>query len=112
MSAKKTNGKVGYLHIPDMGRAGMDEFTRLYFPQIHKKALIVDVRGNGGGNVSPIIIERLRRALVMVEIARNGVPQTNPPQTFIGPMVALWMNIPLPTGIFSRTGSRRWALVN
>ena len=86
---KKTDGKVGYLHIPDMGRAGMDEFTRLYFPQIHKQALIVDVRGNGGGNVSPIIIERLRRALTMVEIARNGVPQANPPQTFIGPMDAL-----------------------
>ena len=67
----------------------MDEFTRLYFPQIHKQALIVDVRGNGGGNVSPIIIERLRRALVMVSIQRNGVPQTNPSETFIGPMTAL-----------------------
>ncbi len=87
--SKKTNGEVGYLHIPDMGRPGLNEFTKLYFPQIHKKALIVDVRGNGGGFVSPLIIERLRRALVMVEIARNGVPQTNPPQTFIGPMVTL-----------------------
>ena len=87
--SKKTDGKIGYLHIPDMGRPGMDEFTKLYFPQIHKQALIVDVRGNGGGNVSPIIIERLHRALVMVEIARNGTPQTNPAQTFIGPMDAL-----------------------
>ncbi|MBV9010329.1 MAG: PD40 domain-containing protein [Verrucomicrobia bacterium] len=87
--ASKTNGEVGYLHIPDMGRPGLDEFTKLYFPQIHKKALIVDVRGNGGGFVSPLVIERLRRALVMVEIARNGMPQTNPPQTFVGPMVAL-----------------------
>ena len=86
---KKTEGKVGYVHIPDMGRPGMDEFTRLYFPQIHKAALIVDVRGNGGGNVSPIIIERLRRALNMVEIARNSVPRPNPPETFVGPMDAL-----------------------
>ncbi len=86
---KKTNGEAGYLHIPDMGRPGLNEFTKLYFPQIKKKALIVDVRGNGGGFVSPLVIERLRRALVMVEIARNGTPQTNPPQTFIGPMVAL-----------------------
>ena len=67
----------------------MNQFTKLYFPQIRKKALIVDVRGNGGGFVSPLVIERLRRALVMVEIARNGMPQTNPPQTFVGPMVAL-----------------------
>ena len=86
---KKTDGRVGYIHIPDMGEPGLSQFTKLYFPQIRKKALIVDVRGNGGGFVSPLVIERLRRALVMVEIARNGMPQTNPPQTFVGPMVAL-----------------------
>ncbi len=87
--SKKTNGTVGYLHIPDMGQPGLNEFTKLYFPQIRKKALIVDVRGNGGGFVSPLVIERLRRALVMVEMSRNGTPQTNPSQTFLGPMVTL-----------------------
>ena len=72
-----------------MGQPGLNEFTKQYFPQIRKKALIVDVRGNGGGFVSPLVIERLRRALVMVEMSRNGTPQTNPPQTFLGPMVTL-----------------------
>ncbi|PYJ45240.1 MAG: protease [Verrucomicrobia bacterium] len=86
---KKTGGEIGYLHIPDMGQPGLNEFTKLYFPQIQKHALIVDVRGNGGGFVSPLVIERLRRALVMVGIARNGMPQTDPPQTFVGPMVTL-----------------------
>ena len=86
---KKTGGEVGYIHIPDMGRPGLNEFTKLYFPQIRKKALIVDVRGNGGGFVSPLVIERLRRALMMVEIGRNGMPQPDPPQTFLGPMVTL-----------------------
>ena len=60
---KKTGGEVGYLHIPDMSQAGLNEFTKLYFPQIRKHALIVDVRGNGGGFVSPLVIERLRRVL-------------------------------------------------
>ncbi len=87
--SRKTNGEVGYLHIPDMGQPGLNQFTKLYFPQIRKKALIVDVRGNGGGFVSPLVIERLRRALVMVEMSRNGVPEPNPPQTFLGPMVTL-----------------------
>jgi tricorn protease len=87
--SKKTNGEVGYIHIPDMGQPGLNEFTKQYFPQIRKKGLIVDVRGNGGGFVSPLVIDRLRRTLVMIEIARNGTPQTNPPQTFLGPMVAL-----------------------
>jgi tricorn protease len=86
---KKTGGEVGYLHIPDMGQDGLNQFTKLYFPQIKKKALIIDVRGNGGGFVSPLVIERLRRALVMIEMFRNGVPDTNPPQTFTGPMVTL-----------------------
>jgi tricorn protease len=86
---KKTGGEVGYVHIPDMGQPGLNEFTKLYFPQIRKKALIVDVRGNGGGFVSPLVIERLRRALVMIDMFRNGVPGTDPQQTFTGPMVAL-----------------------
>jgi tricorn protease len=87
--SNKTNGEVGYIHIPDMGQGGLNEFTKQYFPQIKKKALIVDIRGNGGGFVSPLVLERLRRALVMVGMARNGTPQTDPPQTFLGPMVAL-----------------------
>jgi len=57
---EEDGGEVGYLHIPDMGRPVLDEFTKLYFPQIRKHALIVDVRGNGGGFVSPLVIERLR----------------------------------------------------
>ncbi len=87
--SKKTGGEVGYLHIPDMGKPGLNQFTKLYFPQIRKKALIVDVRGNGGGFVSPLVIERLRRAFVMIEVARNGMPQPDPAQSFMGPMVTL-----------------------
>ena len=71
-----TGGRVGYLHIPDMGVPGLNEFAKYYYPQANKEALIVDVRSNGGGNVSPMIIERLRRELVLVDIARNQTPQT------------------------------------
>ncbi len=66
-----TEGRVGYVHIPDMGTPGLNEFAKYYYPQLHKEALIVDVRGNGGGNVSPQIIERLRREPAMITIARN-----------------------------------------
>lgn len=86
---KKSGGEIGYVHIPDMGRPGLNEFTKLYFPQIRKKGLIVDVRGNGGGFVSPLIIERLRRAMVMIGIARNGTPRPDPSDVFVGPMVTL-----------------------
>jgi tricorn protease len=87
--ADATNGEVGYLHIPDMSAIGLDAWARLYYPQIRKKALIVDVRGNGGGNVSPMIIERLRRELTTIKMSRDTAPGPNPEATFLGPMVCL-----------------------
>jgi tricorn protease len=86
---KATNGRVGYVHIPDMGPEGLNEFVKYYFPQLSKEALIVDVRGNGGGNVSPIIIERLRREASQINIARNGTPNINPDGVMHGPLVML-----------------------
>lgn len=84
-----TNGQVGYIHIPDMGPKGLTEFVKLYYPQLSKKALIIDVRGNGGGNVSPMIIERLKRELTMYTISRNTVPSVDPTGMHVGPKVAL-----------------------
>jgi len=86
---KATNGQVGYIHIPDMSPAGLNEFVKHYYPQLQKKALIIDDRGNGGGNVSPIITERLSREMTFVNIARNGSPSVDPDGTFIGPKVLL-----------------------
>ncbi|MDM7995560.1 MAG: PDZ domain-containing protein [Acidobacteriota bacterium] len=86
---KATQGKVGYIHIPDMGVSGLNEFVKYYYPQLRKEALIVDVRGNGGGNVSPMVIERLRRDAAMIDIARNTAPSFNPGGLIPGPKVAL-----------------------
>jgi len=87
--SKATNGKVGYIHIPDMGVRGLNEFVKHFYPQLRKKALIIDVRGNGGGSVSPMVAERLRREIVMVGMARNTVPGTDPGAVMIGPKVCL-----------------------
>ncbi len=86
---KATGGNVGYLHIPDMGAAGLNEFVKYFYPQLRKKALIIDVRGNGGGNVSPMIIERLRREIAMIDMSRNTVPGTDPDEMIWGPKVCL-----------------------
>lgn len=87
---KKTNGKVGYLHIPDMGVPGLNEFAKYYYPQLNKEALIVDVRGNGGGNVSPMIIERLMREFTYATMS-NGQKEgnVNPGGMLLGPKVTL-----------------------
>jgi tricorn protease len=88
--AKATNDRVGYLHIPDMGAAGIREFIKWYYPQLRKEALIVDVRANGGGNVSRMLIERLRRKVLALNYSRtNDDASTYPDGAFLGPMVAL-----------------------
>jgi tricorn protease len=85
-----TGGRVGYIHIPDMGANGIREFIKWYYPQIRKEGLVVDVRANGGGNVSRMLIERLRRKLLGLNYARtDDEANTYPDQVFIGPMVAL-----------------------
>jgi tricorn protease len=86
---KETNGEVGYIHIPDMGVEGLNEFVKHFYPQLLKKGLIIDVRGNGGGNVSPMIIEKLRREAVMIDIARNTAPSYDPGGMQVGPKVLL-----------------------
>jgi len=86
---KATGGVVGYLHIPNMGGDGLNEFVRQYYPQIRKQGLIVDVRNNGGGFVSEMILERLRRVLAGMGNSRNGGVTTYPAQVFYGPMVCL-----------------------
>ncbi len=84
-----TNGQVGYIHIPDMSTRGLNEFVKYFYPQIRKKALIIDDRGNGGGNVSPMIIERLRRELAMMQMSRNTTGGPSPEAAMYGPMVCL-----------------------
>ena len=85
-----TNGKVGYIYIPDMSAEGLNEFARYFYPQLDKEALIIDDRANGGGNVSPMIIERLLRQAYRMTMYRgresNG---TIPDATHHGPKVLL-----------------------
>ncbi|MGC8745437.1 MAG: S41 family peptidase [Candidatus Saccharicenans sp.] len=86
---KATNGQVAYIHVPDMGVSGLNEFVKHFYPQRDKKAIIVDVRGNGGGNVSPMLIERLARQAAFVEIARGSIPRWDPAALIMGPKVCL-----------------------
>ncbi|MFH1937418.1 MAG: PDZ domain-containing protein, partial [Bacteroidota bacterium] len=84
-----TNGQVGYIHIPDMGPGGLNEFVKHFYPQLTKRALIIDDRGNGGGNVSPMIIERLQREAVIMRMARNTDPVPGRIAFMWGPKVCL-----------------------
>ncbi len=85
-----TSGKVGYLHIPDMGAPGIYEFIKWFYPQIRKEGMVVDVRSNGGGNVSQWIIERLDTELLGTRFGYSSdEPGTYPATVFHGHKVCL-----------------------
>jgi tricorn protease len=86
---EQTLGRVGYLHIPDMGPWGFAEFHRGFLPEINRDALIVDARYNRGGHVSPLLLEKLARKRVGYDVSRWGHVLPYPPESAAGPMVAL-----------------------
>lgn len=87
---KMTGGRAGYLHIPNMGAEGIREFIKYYYGQLRKEGLIVDVRGNGGGNVSAMLIDRLRQELLATRFARTiDSTGTYPGSVFHGHLVCL-----------------------
>jgi len=86
---EKTDGKVGYVHIPDMGSRGYAEFHRGYLAEVSYPGLLVDVRYNGGGNVSQLILEKLSRRRIGYDIPRWGTPHPYPTASVLGPMIAV-----------------------
>jgi tricorn protease len=87
--AQATDGRVGYIHVPDMGPEGYAEFHRGFLTEFDRDALIVDVRYNGGGHVSGLLLEKLARRRVGYDFPRWGTPQPYPNESPAGPMVAL-----------------------
>ena len=84
-----TEGRVGYVHIPDMGPRGYAEFHRGYLAEVERDALIVDVRYNGGGHVSALILEKLARRRLGYDVTRWGGATPYPTESVGGPLVAI-----------------------
>ena len=87
---KLSGGRLGYIHIPDMGANGIREFNKWFYNQTRKEGMVVDVRGNGGGNVSRMLIERFRRQLLATGFSRTSDDVTTYPDALIhGHLVCL-----------------------
>ena len=85
-----SQGRIGYIYVPDMGVEGLNEFARYFYPQLDKEGLIIDDRANGGGNVSPMILERLSREPYRLTMRRgSNLIGTVPDGTQVGPKVCL-----------------------
>ncbi|WP_409471546.1 S41 family peptidase [Streptomyces sp. HC307] len=84
-----SGGRCGYLHIPDMGGSGWAQFNRDLRMEVSRPALIVDVRGNAGGHISELVIEKLTRTILGWDLTRNAQPVSYTSNAPRGPVVAL-----------------------
>jgi len=106
---KKSNNKIGYVHIPDMGADGYAEFHRYFLSEIIYDGLIVDVRYNGGGHVSQILLSKLAKKRIGFDITRWMGTEPYPSESPGGPMVAITNEYAGSDGdIFSHS----WKLMN
>ena len=86
---ERTKGRVGYVHVPDMGPWGFAEFHRGYLSEFDRDGLIVDVRYNRGGHVSALLLEKLARKRVGYDVSRWAPPFPYPEESVGGPIVAV-----------------------
>ncbi|MER7374471.1 S41 family peptidase [Streptomyces lanatus] len=84
-----SGGRCGYLHIPDMGGSGWAQFNRDLRMEMSRPALIVDVRGNAGGHISELVVEKLTRTILGWDLTRNAQPVSYASNAPRGPVVAL-----------------------
>ncbi len=86
---ERTDGRVGYVHIPDMGSPGFSEFHRAHLAEGERDALVVDVRHNGGGHVSALLLAKIAIPRIGEDISRWRAAVGYPEASIAGPMVAI-----------------------
>ncbi len=102
---KKSDGKIGYVHIPGMMENGLIEFARVYYPQYYKEGIIIDARYNTGGFTSKQIIDRLERKIYGYVKPREGNVLHTQERVFNGKLVLL---INMDTGSDGELFSEAW----
>ena len=84
-----SNGRLGYLHVPDMQSQGWADFHRDLHTEMAREALIIDVRGNRGGHTSQLVVEKIARRVIGWSVPRGMRPETYPEDAPRGPVVAV-----------------------
>jgi tricorn protease len=84
-----TGGRVAYVYLPDTAGGGLTNFTRYFYAQVGKQAVIVDERFNGGGQLATDFVEILSRKLLSSVATRDGDDELEPQGGIFGPKVML-----------------------
>ena len=87
---KLSNGRLGYVWVPNTGGPGYVSFNRYYFAQQDKEGAVIDERFNGGGLLDDYMVDLMTRSL------RAGLTNEVPngkamklPAGILGPKVLL-----------------------
>ena len=72
-----------------MSDSGIAEFHRGYLSQVDRQGLIIDVRYNAGGMVSPLILEKLSHRHLGYDVPRWGSPESYPYHTLRGHLIVI-----------------------
>ncbi len=86
---EQTDGRVGYIYVPNTGIQGQNELVRQFFGQVTKAGLIIDERWNGGGQIPTRFIELLDRPIANYWSLREGEDLVWPPDAHHGPKAML-----------------------
>src|SRR6185295_18628099 len=81
------DGRIGYLHIPNMVGEGWADLHRDLRTEMGFDALVMDVRGNGGGHISQLVVEKLARRVIGWDHGRWIRPSSYPQDGRRGPVV-------------------------
>jgi tricorn protease len=84
-----TNGQVAYVYVPNTAGLGHEYFKRYFFPQANRKAIIIDERFNGGGQIANYYIDLLQQPYQSHWNTRYGKDFKTPSASIQGPKVML-----------------------
>lgn len=84
-----SDNRLGYVHLSAMGGANLSEWYRQFYPVFDREGLIIDMRGNRGGNIDSIILGKLLREAWSYHIQRHGEPSWNMQYAFRGHIAVL-----------------------
>ena len=86
---KLSNGRIGYVHLPNTAIEGNRELFKQFPSQTDKEALIIDDRYNGGGFIPDRMIEVLARKPLNYWKRRGLEPEATPLLSHNGPKAML-----------------------
>ena len=107
---ERSGGRLGYVHVPDMVSRGWAELHRDLHSEFSREGLVFDLRENGGGHTSQLVIEKLTRKIIGWDVRRNSSPESYPADAPRGPIVTLADECTASDGDIATTAVQRYGL--